>query len=241
MAETIKTLTPSQALIIQLWRENPIFRQVLGICSALAVTNLMFNTALMCAGLIWATTLSSFTVSLLRNWIPTRIRVMVQVLIISVYVIVVDIVFRAYFFETHKDIAAYVGLIITNCIVLGRLEGFAMKNRPLASTLDGLGAGLGYSLILMLVAVVREVLGFGTLLKNTAWEVRLLTAWEPGVTETWWRNWTIMVVPPGAFFVLAIVVWMARAWSLRREAQSAQASQEPQPGAPAAAREGSQC
>lgn len=221
MAEPARTLTPSQALWTQVWRENPIFRQVLGICSALAVTNLMFNTALMCAGLIWATTLSSFTVSLIRNYIPTRIRVMVQVLIISVYVIVVDIVFRAYFFETHNDIAAYVGLIITNCIVLGRLEAFAMKNRPLASTLDGLGAGLGYSMILMLVAVVREVLGFGTLLKNTPWEVRLLTVWEPGVTETWWRNWTIMVVPPGAFFVLAIVVWVARAWSLSREAQAA--------------------
>lgn len=224
MAELGKTLSPSRALWTQVWQENPIFRQVLGICSALAVTNLVFNTALMCAGLIWAATLSSFTVSLFRNYIPTRIRVMVQVLIISVYVIVVDIVFRALFFETHKDIAAYVGLIITNCILLGRLEGFAMKNRPLASAADGLGAGLGYSLILMSIAVVREVLGFGTLLKNTAWEVRLLTAWEPGVTDTWWRNWTIMVVPPGAFFVLAIAVWIARSWSLRCEARAEAAS-----------------
>ena len=150
---------PGQALLIQFWRENPIFRQVLGICSALAVTNLVFNTALMCAGLIWTTTMSSLTVSLLRKYTPQRIRIMIQILIVAVYVIVVDIVFRAFFFETHKDIAAYVGLIITNCIVLGRLEAFANKNRPLISAADGLGAGLGYSLILLFIAVVRELLG----------------------------------------------------------------------------------
>jgi len=197
---------PGQALLIQFWRENPIFRQVLGICSALAVTNLVFNTALMCAGLIWTTTMSSLTVSLLRKYTPQRIRIMIQILIVAVYVIVVDIVFRAFFFETHKDIAAYVGLIITNCIVLGRLEAFANKNRPLISAADGLGAGLGYSLILLFIAVVRELLGFGTLLKNTAWEITLL----PAGTDTVWRHWTIMVMPPGAFFVLAIAVWIAQ-------------------------------
>jgi len=216
-----KPLTPSQALTTQLWRENPIFRQVLGICSALAVTNLVFNTLLMCAGLVWTTTMSSFTVSLIRRYIPNRVRVMVQVLIIAAYVIVVDIVFRTFFFETHTKIAAYVGLIVTNCIVLGRLEGFAMKNSVLPSALDGLGAGLGYSMILLIVAAVREVLGFGTLLKNTPWEVKLLSAWEPGVNESAWRDWKIMVSPAGAFFVLAIVVWAARAWSLRREAKAA--------------------
>jgi len=209
---------PGQALLVQFWRENPIFRQVLGICSALAVTNLIFNTALMCAGLIWTTTLSSLTVSVLRDAVPKRVRVMVQVLIIAVYVIVVDIVFRTFFYETHQNIAAYVGLIITNCIVLGRLEAFASKNPPLLSAADGLGAGLGYSLILMCVAAIREVLGFGTVFKNTAWETVVLRGWEPGVYETWWRNWTIMVIPPGAFFVLAIVVWAAKAWALRQEA-----------------------
>ncbi|HUS90256.1 MAG TPA: Rnf-Nqr domain containing protein [Phycisphaerae bacterium] len=218
---------PGQALLVQLWRENPIFRQVLGICSALAVTNLIFNTALMCAGLIWTTTMSSLTVSLIRDYIPRRVRVMVQVLIISVYVIVVDIVFRALFFETHKDIAAYVGLIITNCIVLGRLEAFASKNKPLLSAADGLGAGLGYSLILLFVAVVREVLGFGTVLKNTAWETVVLRGWEPGVHETWWRSWTILVIPPGAFFVLAVAVWIAKAYDLRRQAGT-QAKEAPQ-------------
>ena len=220
MGEPQGTTTPRQALLVQLWRENPIFRQVLGICSALAVTNLVFNTLLMCAGLIWTTTMSSLTVSLLRNYIPRRVRVMVQVLIIAVYVIVVDIAMRALFFETHKEIAAYVGLIVTNCIVLGRLEAFAGSNRPLASAADGLGAALGYSMILLFVAVVREVLGFGTFLKNTAWEVTVLRGWEPGMHETWWRNWTIMVIPSGAFFVLAVAVWIARGWSLRQQLAS---------------------
>ena len=211
--ETNSDLRPSRILLKQLWDENPIFRQVLGICSTLAVTNLLFNTALMCAGLLWATVASSVTVSLLRNFTPSRIRIMVHVLIISVHVIFVDLVFKMYFFDTHQEIAAYVGLIITNCIVLGRLEAFACKNRPLASAVDGLGAAMGYSMILIIIAIFREVLGFGTLLKNTAWEINLL----PATTETVWRHWTIMVMPPGAFFVLAVVVWYARSRALRAE------------------------
>ena len=209
-------VSPGRALWRQLWDENPIFRQVLGICSALAVTNLVFNTALMCVGLIWTATMSSLTVSLLRTYTPGRVRIMVQVLIIAVYVIVVDIVFRALFFETHREIAAYVGLIITNCIVLGRLEAFANKNRPLASALDGLGAALGYSLLLMSIAVVREVLGFGTLLNDTPWKITLLS---PGAGPSWlaWRNWTLMIMPPGAFFVLAVATWAARAWAMKRD------------------------
>ncbi|MHC4561640.1 MAG: Rnf-Nqr domain containing protein [Planctomycetota bacterium] len=210
-------VTARRALLDQVWNENPIFRQVLGICSALAVTNLVFNTTLMCLGLIWTTTMSSLTVSLLRNYTPQRIRIMVQILIVAVYVIVVDIVFRAFFFETHKDIAAYVGLIITNCIVLGRLEAFANKNKPFASTMDGLGAGLGYSAILMCVAVIREALSFGTLMKETPLAVQLLPIPEGNV---WW---VIMVMPSGAFFVLALAVWAARAWALRREAAKATA------------------
>ena len=211
-------VTAGRALLEQVWNENPIFRQVLGICSALAVTNLVFNTTLMCLGLVWTTTMSSLTVSLLRAVTPKRIRIMVQILIVAVYVIVVDIVFRAFFFETHSQIAAYVGLIITNCIVLGRLEAFANKNKPFPATMDGLGAGLGYSAILMAVAVVREVLGFGTLLKGTAWAVQVLPLSEHAV---WWRQWTIMVMPPGAFFVLAMAVWAAKAWAMRRDGERA--------------------
>jgi len=217
MAEREANIRPGRALIEQVWRENPIFRQVLGICSALAVTNFVFNTVLMCVGLIWTTTMSSLTVSLIRHLIPKRVRMMVQVLIISVYVIVVDIVFRAYFTETHSQIAAYVGLIITNCIVLGRLEAFASKNRVLASVADGLGAGLGYSLILLTVSVVRELLGSGTLLAGTVWRIDVAAALTSQPWGAWWRNWTIMVMPPGAFFVLALAVWAAKAYALRRE------------------------
>ena len=215
MAMQQEQLGSRKALITQMWDENPIFRQVLGICSALAVTNRMFNTLLMCGGLIWATTMSSLTVSLLRNYVPKRVRIMVSVLIIAVYVIVVDILLRAFFTEVHKDIAAYVGLIITNCIILGRLEGFASKNRLLPSIADGLGAGLGYSFILLGVAVVREFLGFGTLMGFDIFAEQML------------RNnaqWVIMIMPPGAFFVLAIIVWISRAVDLRRQ-KSAEAKQ----------------
>jgi Na+-transporting NADH:ubiquinone oxidoreductase subunit D len=197
-----------QALRDQIWGENPIFRQVLGICSALAVTNRMFNTLLMCGGLMWATTMSSLTVSLMRDYIPRRVRIMVSVLIIAVYVIVVDIVLRAYFTAVHKDIAAYVGLIITNCIVLGRLEAFASKNRPLASLADGLGAGIGYSILLLSVALIRELLGFGTLFGYDILR---------GPMAEHNAQWVIMIMPPGAFFVLAIMVWLSRWWELRRE------------------------
>jgi Na+-transporting NADH:ubiquinone oxidoreductase subunit D len=204
-------ISATQAAAIQLWEENPIFRQVLGICSALAVTNRMFNTLLMCGGLIWATTMSSLTVSLLRNYTPQRVRIMVSVLIIAVYVIVVDITMRAFFPEIHRDIAAYVGLIITNCIVLGRLEAYASKNPPISSMADGFGAGLGYSFVLMLVAVVRELLGFGTLF-----------GFDLGGFTGWWTGnnyqWVIMIMPPGAFFVLAMVVWVMRGYALRKEA-----------------------
>jgi Na+-transporting NADH:ubiquinone oxidoreductase subunit D len=194
--------------------ENPIFRQVLGICSALAVTNRMVNTLLMCGGLIWATTLSSLTVSLLRQYTPHRVRIMVNILIVAVYVIVVDIVMRAYFTEVHRDIAAYVGLIITNCIVLGRLEGFASRNPVGPSVADGLGAGLGYSAILIAVAAVRELLGFGTLFEQA---IPLGGTTLAGWMQAHNGQWVIMVMPPGAFFVLAVIVWIARGIGLRRE------------------------
>lgn len=203
-------ITGKQAFIKQLWEENPIFRQVLGICSALAVTNLMFNTLLMCLGLIWAVTMSGLTISLLREFIPPRVRMMVQVLIIAVYVIMVDIALRAYYPDIHKVIGPYVGLIITNCIVMGRLEAFSSKNPVWPSVCDGMGAGLGYSLILMSVALVRESMGFGTVF-----------GYELPALDIWWHSWTIMVMPAGAFFVLAIAVWVARDYALKREALTA--------------------
>ncbi len=197
-------VNPKVALIKQLWQENPVCRQVLGICSALAVTNLMFNTLLMCLGLIWTATMTNITVSALRKYTPQRVRMMVQVLIIACYVIIVDITLRAMYFEVHRVIGPYVGLIITNCIIMGRAEAFASKNQVWPSFCDGLGTGLGYTAVLMVVALVREVLGFGTV-----FGLPLPAA------ELWWHSWTIMVMPPGAFFVLAIVVWIVRARALR--------------------------
>ena len=192
-----------RALIGQLWDDNPIFRQVLGICSALAVTNLMFNTLLMCVGLIWTAVMTNVTVSALRRFIPQRIRMMIQVLIIACYVIVVDVAIHATYPDVHRVIGPYVGLIINNCIIMGRAEAFASKNRVWPSLCDGLGAGLGYSGVLMLVAAVREFLGFGTLFGHA------LGPLSP-------HPWVIMVMPPGAFFVLAVIVWIARAHAMRR-------------------------
>ncbi|MBT7302401.1 MAG: NADH:ubiquinone reductase (Na(+)-transporting) subunit D [Victivallales bacterium] len=202
--------TGGKALLGNLWRDNPVFRQVLGICSTLAVTNLVKNTVIMCLGLVFTTALSSLTVSLLREHIPRQVRMMVQVLIIAAYVIVVDTAIRAYAPDVHRFIGPYVGLIITNCIIMGRCEAFASSNTPLPSLLDGIGAGLGYTLILVPIAIVREVLGFGTL-----WGMAL-----PG-RDLWFHQWTIMVMPPGAFFMLALVSWYANARLLAREKEAA--------------------
>jgi len=208
MAAPAAKVTPKQQFLTELWDDNPIFRQVLGICSTLAVTNLMANTLLMCLGLVWATVMTNITVSALRAYTPQRVRMVVQVLIIACYVIVVDITIRAQFPDIHQVIGPYVGLIVTNCIVMGRAEAFACKNPVWPSLWDGLGASLGYSFVLMTIAFVRELLGFGTLFGVAVWG-----------RELWWHQWTIMVMPPGAFFVLAVVVWIARGHALRREAE----------------------
>lgn len=187
-----------------IWDENAIFKQVIGICSALAVTNLMLNSLIMGIGLMFVTAFSELTVSIIRKFTPKHIRMMVQVLIISVYVIILDIFLQAYYPEMSKALGPYVGLIITNCIIMGRCEAFAQNNPPVPSFFDGLASGAGYTLILLLIAFVRELLGFGTL-----FGIRIL--------GDWWTNWTIMVMPPGAFFVLAVIVWIARSISLEKE------------------------
>ena len=198
--------TSRQAFLVNLWRDNPVFRQVLGICSTLAVTNLVKNTVIMCLGLIFTTALSSLTVSLLRAQIPRQVRMMVQVLIIAAYVIVVDTAIRAFAPEVHKFIGPYVGLIITNCIIMGRCEAFASSNPAWPSFWDGVGAGVGYAFVLVPISVVREVLGFGTF-----WGFSL------PARDLWFHQWTIMVMPPGAFFMLALVVWFGNARLLARQ------------------------
>lgn len=189
-----------------LWRDNPIFRQILGICSALAVTNLMLNSLVMGIGLIFVTSFSSLTVSLIRQYTPKHIRMMVQTLIISSYVIIVDIVLKAYYPSMSEALGPYVGLIITNCIIMGRCEAFAQNNKPLVSFLDGIASGIGYSFILLVIAFFRELMGFGTLFGYP-------------LLGSWWTKWTLMIMPPGAFFMLAIVIWLARNLSADDEKQ----------------------
>ncbi len=176
---------------------NPIFVQVLGICSTLAVTNVLKNTVVMVMGLIFVTALSSFTVSLIRNVIPSRVRMMVETLIIAAYVIIVDIVLKAYVPDISRQLGPYVGLIITNCIIMGRAEAFALSNPPGISIVDGLSSGLGYAYVLIIVAFFRELLGSGTI-------------WGMKVLGNWWTNWSIMIMPPGAFFMLALFIWFVR-------------------------------
>ena len=188
--------------------ENPIFRQVLGICSALAVTNLVVNTFFMGFGVTVATALTSFTISLLRNYIPVRIRMIVQVVIIACYVMMIDILIKAVAPDIHRFIGPYVGLIITNCIIMGRAEAFASQNKPVPALVDGLACGLGYTSVLVAIAVIREIMGFGTVLGH------VLPA-----RDLWWHQWTIMVMPPGAFFMLAIMTWIARARLSKEEAK----------------------
>lgn len=177
------------------WYENPILVQMLGICSTLAVTNNLSNTVTMTLGVASVTAFSNLTVSLLKEFIPRKVRMIIQTLIIAFYVIIVDILLKAYFPTISKALGPYVGLIITNCIIMGRAEAFAQMNPPLISFWDGLTAGFGYMWILLVLAFFRELLGSGTLF-NIA------------VLPDNFVRWTIMVMPPSAFFLLGILIWV---------------------------------
>lgn len=181
---------------------NPVTLQVLGICSALAVTTSLTTALAMSAALIFVLTLSSGVVSLIRRHIPRSSRLIVQITIIASLVIVVDQVLQAFFFATSKRLSVFVGLIVTNCIVLGRAEGFAMHHPPGASLLDSLGNGLGYAVVLVTIATVRELLGTGTLLGI----IVLPTRADGG----WFTPWGLMALPPSAFFLLGLLVWAVR-------------------------------
>jgi Na+-transporting NADH:ubiquinone oxidoreductase subunit D len=187
-----------------LWKENPVFRQILGICSALAVTNLMVNTFIMSLSLIFVTSMSNVTVSILRNVTPPRIRMMVQTLVIASYVIIVDIALRAYLPDISQALGPYVGLIITNCIIMGRCEAFARSNPVWPSFVDGVASGCGYAFVLLSVAFFREMLGFGTFFGMR-------------VMPEGWTNWTIMVMAPGAFFMLGAFIWVIRSLGSKEE------------------------
>ncbi len=175
--------------------ENPVLIQIIGICSALAVTNVMLNSLIMGIGLTFVTGISSFTISALRQYTPKHIRMMVQVLIIAAYVIIVDIFLKAYMPEMSKALGPYVGLIITNCIIMGRAEAYAQANPPIPALLDGIAAGIGYTWVLLGISLIRELMGFGSIFGIQ-------------VLGNWWTKWTIMVMPPSAFFILAVFIWV---------------------------------
>jgi Na+-transporting NADH:ubiquinone oxidoreductase subunit D len=194
-------------LFAPVFKENPIALQILGICSALAVTSSLQVTLVMCIALTLVTAFSNLFISSIRQHIPGSIRIIVQMIIIASLVIVVDQILKAVAYDISKKLSVFVGLIITNCIVMGRAEAFAMKNPPVASFVDGIGNGLGYSVVLLSVAVVRELFGSGKL-----FGVEVL----PLVTEGGWYNPNgLLLLPPSAFFLIGIFIWVLR--SVKKE------------------------
>lgn len=186
-----------QLLSRGIFKENPIYAMALGICSALAVTNRVENAIGMGVGVTFVLIASSASTSLIRKYIPSRVRMVTYMVLISTFVIAFQLLLQAYFFELSRQLGAYTGLIITNCIVMGRAEAFAVKNPVHFSMLDALANGLGYTFTLLALSIVREVLAFGTLLGFQ-------------VTPDGWVNWIVMAMAPGAFFVMALYMWLMR-------------------------------
>ncbi len=187
---------------------NPVILQTLGICSALAVTSSLEVSLIMCIALTSVIAFSNLSISLIRYQVPSSIRIIVQMVIIASLVIVVDQILRAFAYEISKTLSVFVGLIITNCIVMGRAEAYAMQNPPLASFLDGLGNGLGYSVILIGVAVIRELFGAGTLLG-----LEILPAVSGG---GWYEPNGLLLLPPSAFFIIGGFIWILRTVKTRQ-------------------------
>ena len=201
MAQHSKT---RDALIDPIISSNPITLQVLGICSALAVTTKMDTALVMTAAVVGVLMASNFSVSMLRNQIPTNIRIIVQLTIIASLVIVVDQVLKAYLFQISQQLSVFVGLIITNCIIMGRAEAYAMQNPPVISLVDGIGNGLGYGAILMGTALLRELLGSGAVFGTQV---------LPLVSDGgWYTPNGLMVLSPGAFFIIGFFIWALRTW-----------------------------
>lgn len=178
-------------------RNNPIVIAVLGICSALAVTNKVENAIAMGLGVTFVIMASSLTISLMRNIIPARMRIVTYMVVISTYVISVQAVLQAFFMPIADALGAYVGLIVTNCIVMGRQEAYAVKNPIKYSIIDGFASGMGYTFVLIVVAIIRELLAFGTILNMP-------------IMGMGWENWVVMAMAPGGFFVLGLIIWGMR-------------------------------
>ena len=193
-----------KVLVDPLVDNNPITLQILGICSALAVTTTLVASLIMCLALTSVLALSNSSISMIRNHIPTNVRIIIQMTIIASLVILVDQILKAYAYEISKSLSVFVGLIITNCIVLGRAEAFAMKSPVAESFMDGLGNGLGYSLVLIVVGTIRELFGSGTLLGYPV----LLPLSEGG----WYQPNGLLLLPPSAFFIIGLMIWVIRAY-----------------------------
>lgn len=208
MAEKTKDI-----LLSPIFDNNPIALQILGICSALAVTSNLSTTVTMCLALTAVTAFSNLFVSMIRNTIPSSIRMIVQMVIIASLVIVVDQFLRAYAYSISKQLSVFVGLIITNCIVMGRVEAYAMKNPPLPSFMDGIGNGLGYSFILLSLGFIRELFGAGSLFGH-----QIL----PKVADGGWYNTNgLLLLPPSAFFLIGLLIWGIRTWKKDQVEQDA--------------------
>ncbi len=196
--------------ISPLFKSNPVTVLVLGICSALAVTVKLENAIIMALAVTLVTGFSSFVISIMRNTIPNRIRIIVQLVVVALFVILIDQILKAFSYEASKQLSVYVGLIITNCIIMGRLEAFALGNKPFPSLIDGLANGFGYGIILIAIAFVRELLGSGTLLGMRV------------IPESWYvanggfyENMGLMINPPMALILVGIIIWIQR--SIQKE------------------------
>ena len=198
------TLRAREVLFGPLIDNNPIALQILGICSALAVTTNMNTTLVMCAAVVAVVAFSNLSVSAIRHYIPSSIRIIVQMTVIASLVIVVDQILKAFLYDISKQLSVFVGLIITNCIVMGRAEGFAMKNGAWISFLDGIGNGLGYALVLLFVAFFRELFGSGSL-----FGYQLVTLTRDG---GWYNPNNMMLLPPSAFFLIGLLIWVIRSY-----------------------------
>lgn len=194
--------TKSELLLRSIFKRNPIGLLVLGVCSALAVTGQMTTAFVMSICVTLVVAFSSLTISIVRFQIPNTVRIGIQITVIATLVILVDQILKAYYFELSKQLSIFVGLIITNCIVMGRAEGYAMSNPPIPSFIDGIGNGLGYGFVLMAVAFVRELLGAGTLF---GYEILPLTT-DGG----WYVRNGLLVLPASAFFLIALLIWILR-------------------------------
>ena len=197
-----------EVLLNPIFNDNPIALQILGICSALAVTTNLYPTLLMCFALTSVLCLSNLFVSIIRNHIPTNVRMIVQITLIASLVVLVDEILKAYDYETSKTIGVFVALIVTNCIVMGRAEAYAMQNGPWLSFLDGLGNGLGYSLILIIVATIRELFGSGTLF---GYEILILTQ-----NGGWYLGNNYMVLSSSSFILIGLFIWLLRSWKVEQ-------------------------